>query len=85
MYNDKQVTNSSLKITPSFYVHLWIKQLTRDILWDEVVLMNQFQFRFCGDMKDLLLTMHNPMTLSQAIAQTMCCDNQLFECWQEKH
>ncbi len=47
--------------------------------------MNQFQFGFCGNVKDLLLTMLSPMTLKQAIAQTMRCDNRPFECWQEKH
>jgi hypothetical protein len=33
----------------------------------------------CRDVKDLLLTMLNPTTLSQAIAQAMHCDNRLFE------
>jgi hypothetical protein len=37
--------------------------------------MNQFQFKFHGNMKDLLLTMLDPMTLSQAIAQIVHCDN----------
>jgi hypothetical protein len=35
-------------------------------------------------MKDLLLTMPNPTTLSQAIVQVVRCDNQLFEHQQEK-
>jgi hypothetical protein len=42
--------------------------------------MNQFLFGFCEDMKDLLLTMHDPTTLSQVIVQAMHCDNRLFEC-----
>jgi hypothetical protein len=37
--------------------------------------MNQFQFGLRGDVKDLLLTMFDPTTLSQAIAQAVCCDN----------
>jgi hypothetical protein len=59
-------------------------QLTCDISWDEATFMNQFSFGFRGDVKDLLLTMLNPMTLSQAIMQVVRCDNQLFECQQEK-
>jgi len=41
--------------------------------------MSQFQFGLYGDMKDLLLTMPDPMTLSQAITQVMHYDNQFFE------
>jgi len=46
--------------------------------------MNQFQFGLCGDVKDLLLTMHNPITLSQIIAQVVRCGNRFFEHQQEK-
>ncbi len=41
--------------------------------------MNQFQFRLHGDVKDLLLTMPDPRTLSQAIVQIVRYDNRLFE------
>jgi hypothetical protein len=41
--------------------------------------MSQFQFGLRGDVKDLMLTMLNPTTLSQAIAQVVCCDNRLFQ------
>jgi hypothetical protein len=54
--------------------------LACDISWDEVTLMSQFQFGLRSDMKDLLLTMLNPTTLSQTIAQDICYDNHLFEC-----
>jgi hypothetical protein len=55
------------------------RQLECGISWDEVVLMNQFQFGLRGDVEDLLLTMHDPTTLNQAIAQVMHCNNRLFE------
>jgi len=55
------------------------RQLACDISWDEVAFMNQFQFGLRGDMEDLLLTMFDPMTLNQAIALVMRCDNWLFE------
>jgi hypothetical protein len=54
-------------------------QLTCDISWDEVAFMSQFQFGFHGDMKDLLLTMLDPTTLSQIITQVVHYDNRLFE------
>jgi hypothetical protein len=40
------------------------KQLAYDISWDEDVFMSQFQFRLHSNMKDLLLTMSDPTTLS---------------------
>ncbi len=43
------------------------KQLTCDISWDGATFMSQFQFGFHGNVKDLLLTMHDPTTLSQVI------------------
>ncbi len=68
------------------YVYVFeFRSLACDISWDEVTFMNQFQFGFCGDLNDLLLTMSNPMTLNQAIMQAMHCDNQLFERQQKKH
>jgi hypothetical protein len=55
------------------------RQLAFDISWDEATFMSQFQFGLYGDMKDLLLTMLDPVTLSQAITQVMHYDNQFFE------
>ncbi len=46
--------------------------------------MSQFQFGFHGDVEDLLLTMYDPMTLSQVIVQVVHCDIRFFECGQEK-
>jgi hypothetical protein len=46
--------------------------------------MSQFQFGFRGDVKDLLLTVHDPTTLSQVIVQIVCCDNRFFERQQVK-
>jgi hypothetical protein len=60
------------------------RQLTCDISWDKAVFMSQFSFRLCGDMKDLLLTMLDPTTLNQVIAQVVRFDNRLFECQQNK-
>jgi hypothetical protein len=51
------------------------RQLACDISWDEAMLMNQFPFGFRENVKDLLLTMPDPTTLSQAIMQAICCDN----------
>jgi hypothetical protein len=60
------------------------KQLTFNNSWEDVVFMNQFQFGLHGDMKDLLLNMHDPTILNQAITQAMRCDNQFLEHRQEK-
>jgi len=51
------------------------KQLACDISWDETTLISQLQFGLHSDVKDLLLTMLNPTTLSQAITQAIRCDN----------
>jgi len=66
---------------PTFVYASKCRQLAYDISWDEVALVNQFQFGLCGDVKDLLLTMLDPTTLNQTITQVVRCDNQLFECW----
>ncbi len=60
------------------------RKITCDLSWDKATLMNQFQFGFCGNVKDLLLTMHDPTTLSQVIVQVVRCDNRFFECRQVK-
>jgi hypothetical protein len=53
--------------------------LACDISWDEAMFVNQFQFKLRGDVKDFMLTMHDPTTLSQVIMQIVCYDNQFFE------
>ncbi len=60
------------------------KELACDISWDEAALISQFQFGIHSDVKDMLLTMPDPTTLNQAIAQAIQCDNQLFEHQQKK-
>ncbi len=52
-----------LAIVYSFeFIHL-----TWNILWNEVALMNQFQFGLHNDVKDLLLMMPDPTTLNQTL------------------
>jgi hypothetical protein len=68
MYNNKQVVNSLQGSQLAFVYIFEFKQLTCDILGDKVVLMNQFQFGLRGNVKDLMLTISNPMTLSQIMA-----------------
>lgn len=63
---------------------LEFKKLACDISWDETTLINQFQFGLHSDVKDLLLTMLDPTTLSQAIAKASRCDNRLLEHRQKK-
>lgn len=43
------------------------RHLTCNILWNEVALMNRFQFGLHNDVKDLLLTMLDPTTLNQTL------------------
>lgn len=54
-------------------------QLACDIPWDDAALMEQFRWGLRNDVKDLLLTMEDPRSLSEAISQAIRCDNQLFE------
>jgi hypothetical protein len=65
---------------PAFMYASKFRQLACDISWNKAMLMNQFQFGLHGDVKDLLLTMHDPTTLSQTITQAMRCDNRFLEC-----
>jgi hypothetical protein len=57
--------------------------LACDISWGEVTLISQFQFGLQSDV-DLLLTLLDPSTLSQAITQFVWFDNRLFEHRQER-
>ncbi len=41
-------------------------------------------FGLCGNVKDLLMTMFDPTTLSQVITQIMRYDNRPFKCQLEK-
>jgi hypothetical protein len=41
--------------------------------------MSQFHWEVRDDVKDLLLSMHDPQTLNEAISQVVKCDNRLFQ------
>jgi hypothetical protein len=60
------------------------RQLACDVHWGEAALISQFQFGLRGEVKDLLLTLPDPTTLSEAITQAVRCDNRLYERRQEK-
>jgi hypothetical protein len=46
-------------------------------------LIDQFCCGFCDDVQDLLLTLTNPSSFSEAIIQANQCNNRLFEHHQE--
>jgi hypothetical protein len=53
---------------PTSVYALDFRLLACDINWDEEALMNQFHWGLRDDMKDLLLSMHDPQTLNEAIS-----------------
>jgi hypothetical protein len=59
-------------------------QLACDVNWGEVALIDQFRCGLRDDVQDLLLTLANPSSFSEAITQAIRCDNRLFERRQEK-
>ncbi len=60
------------------------RQLACDVNWGEAALINQFRYGLRDDVQDLLLTLADPSSFSEAITQAIRCDNHLFECRQEK-
>jgi hypothetical protein len=58
--------------------------LACDINWNEEALMSQFHWGLQDDMEDLLLSMHEPQTLNEAISQIVKCDNRLFQRHQDQ-
>jgi hypothetical protein len=60
------------------------RQLACDLTWNDAALIAQFRAGLQDEVKDLMLTMMDPVTLSEAIAQAVRCDNRLFERRQEK-
>lgn len=60
------------------------RQLACDINWGDQALISQFQWGLRDDVKDLLLTMPDPVTLNEAISQAVRCDNRLFQRRQDK-
>ncbi|KAH9535887.1 hypothetical protein CY35_17G077500 [Sphagnum magellanicum] len=59
-------------------------QLACDVNWEKAALIVQFQCGLRDDVQDLLLTLANPSSFSEAITQAIRCDNRLFERHQEK-
>ncbi len=60
------------------------RQLACDVDWDNNALISAFRWGLRDDVKDLLLNLPDPMTLSEAITQAVRCDNRLFERRQER-
>jgi hypothetical protein len=60
------------------------RQLAYDVNWGEAALIDQFRCGLCDDVQDLLLTLVDPSSFSEAITQAIQCDNRMFECCQEK-
>ncbi len=60
------------------------KQLAYDVNWGETALIDQFRCGLRDDVQDLLLTLADPSSFSEAITQAIQCDNRLFKRRQEK-
>ncbi len=60
------------------------RQLACDANWGEAALIYQFRCRLRDDVQDLLLTLADPSSFSEAITHAIQCDNRLFERRQEK-
>lgn len=60
------------------------RQLACDVDWDDKALISAFRWGLRDDVKDLLLNLTDPTTLSEAITQAVRCDNRLFERRQER-
>jgi hypothetical protein len=55
------------------------RQLACDVNWGEAALIDQFRCGLHDDVQDLLLTLADPSSFSEAITQAIRCDNRLFE------
>ena len=60
------------------------RQLACDVNWDDNALIDAFRWGLRDDVKDLLLNLPNPVSLSEAVMQAVRCDNRLFEHRQER-
>jgi hypothetical protein len=60
------------------------RQLACDINWGKAALIDQFRCGLRDDVQDLLLTLADPSSFSEAITQAIRCDNRLFKRRQEK-
>jgi hypothetical protein len=74
----QQGTHSAIVYASEF------RQLACDVNWGEVALIDQFRYGFRDDVQDLLLTLTDPSSFSEAITQAIRCNNRLFERCQEK-
>jgi hypothetical protein len=60
------------------------RRLACDVNWGEATLIDQFRCGLHDDVQDLLLTLVDLSSFSEAITQAIQCDNRLFERRQEK-
>ena len=60
------------------------RQLACDVDWDDNALISAFRWELRDDVKDLLLNLPDPTSLSESITQAVRCDNRLFERRQER-
>jgi hypothetical protein len=74
----QQGTHSAIVYASEF------RQLACNVNWGQATLIDQFRCGLRDDIQDLLLTLANPSSFSEAITQAIWCDNRLFECRQEK-
>jgi hypothetical protein len=74
----QQRTRSAIVYTSEF------RQLAYDVNWGEAALIDQFCYGLRDDVQDLLLTLADPSSFSEAITQAIRCDNCLFKRRQEK-
>ncbi len=74
----QQGTSSAIVYTSEF------RQLACDVNWGEATLIDQFRCGLHDDVQDLLLTLADLSSFSEAITQAIRCDNHLFERRQEK-
>ena len=60
------------------------QQLASDLTWDDSALMEQFRHGLRGEVKDLMLSFHDPVDLNALCVLAIRCDNRLFERRQER-
>jgi len=63
---------------------LEFRQLACNVNWGEAALIDQFRYGLHDDVQDLLLTLADPSSFSEAITQAIRCDNRPFKRRQEK-
>ncbi len=58
---------------------LEFRQLACDVNWGETTLIDQFRCGLRDDVQDLLLTLADPSSFSEAITRAIWCNNRQFE------